>query len=501
MKINLTRTKTIPILFDTILMLSFIAGVQIPVVSIAAGIVGYIVCLFFIIRKDMCTAYRFYMIFLTTSIEVSYFATGVRDGQIIYSFIVLPYFTIYTLFGLNLLMFLIIRSSGWHRNVKNCEFKGIRFIYQAINYMMIVGMLMWLITYLLNDNGIFGESWFHTMTISEVYRMSVLYFTVHNGLALLLTFDDFHERIGSTIRNLLFALLPTGLIAVFWGVSGYRAGQSNLLMLPLYAFFAFCLFAFPQYRQFKGNKIITYIVAIGLFILMIFRPTPLGGKWFLSIILVLAIIVYTSSPIRGFILLGVGIIAFVFVLQSDFIYRIFGNNAYMLLKYNEASEIISSLFGRSETIISGSSSSFRVDEFINIIYEYLAKPWYAIFGKGIVGTTLHHTSSLSWAGAGSFSAVQQQAGVYVRVHESINLIFLKYGIVGLYGMTRIVVYGIKSMKKSPWAIIGILWLLFYVGVYQTLLIGAMALILGVYESYLDESYSLRDRKIEKINNA
>jgi hypothetical protein len=409
-------------------MLLFIAGVQTPAISIATGIIGYIICVYFLVKKDICRSFRSYLVFLTTSIEVSYFATGVRDGQTIYSFIVLPFVTISTLFGLNLLMFIMIRFSGYHRRVKSSDNKGIRFTYNVINYMMLMGLFVWLITYLLNDNGVFGASWFYTMTIAEVYRMSILYFTVHNCLALLVSHEDFHDKLGVTISNLMLALLPAGLIAVLTGFTGYRAGQSNLLMLPLYAFFAFCLFAFPQYQQFKGNKILTYLFAIGLFILMIFRPTPLGGKWFLSIVFVLALIVYTSSPIRGFFLLGIGIVAFMIISQTDIVIRLFGNNAYMLLKYNEANEIISSVFGRNETIISGSSSSFRIDEFINVIHEYMGKPWYLLFGKGIVGTTLHHTSTISWAGSGAFSAVQQQAGVYVRLHESINLIFLKYGL-------------------------------------------------------------------------
>ncbi len=501
MKINISNSKIGSVLFDAILMLVFIGGVQIPAISIVAGLLGYLLCFYWLINNNICKAFRTYIIFLTTSIEVSYFATGVRDGQTIYSFVLLPYVTIYLLFALNLLLFILIRASGWHWNVKNSEHRGIKFIYNALNYMMLMGILMWLITYLFNDNGIFGASWFHTMTIAEIYRMSILYFTAHNCLVLLVTFEEFHNELSTTIKNLMYALLPAGLAALAIGFNGYRAGQSNLLMLPLYAFFAFCLFAFPQYKQFTNQKLITYIFAAGLLVLMIFRPTPLGGKWFLSIVVVLAIIVYTSSPVRGIVLLGIGIGIFVFITQSDAIDSLFGNNSYMLLKYNETSEIINSLFGRSETVISGSSSSFRLDEFINIAYEYISKPWYFLFGKGIVGTTLHHTSTLSWAGSGTFSAVQQQAGVYVRVHESINLIFLKYGAVGLYGMVRIIIFGVKSLKKSPWATIGLLWLLFYVGVYQTLLIGAVALVLGIYEYYLDGSYSIRDRRSEEIGNA
>ena len=57
--------------------------------------------------------------------------------------------------------------------------------------------------------------------------------------------------------------------------------------------------------------------------------------------------------------------------------------------------------------------------------------------------------------------------------------------------------GIKSVKKAPWAVIGILWLLFYVGVYQTLLFGAIALVLGLYQANLDNEYELCSRKNER----
>lgn len=497
MKSSARNIQIAPIIFDTILMLLFILGVQLPIVGIITGVLGYILCLFYILNKDLCRSFRFYTIFLTASIEVSYFATGVRDGQTVYSFIVLPYVTIYMLFGINFLMFLIIACCNWNANVKNCQNKGLIFLYKASNYMMIVGLLMWLITYLLNDNNIFGQSWYHTMTVAEVYRMSILYFTVHNAIVLLVTNKDFCKQLEVTLTNLLFSLVPAGLLATLIGFNGYRAGQSNMLMLPLYAFFAFSLFAFPQYKQFRDKKIVFYICAIAMFGLMIIRPTPLGGKWFLSIVFVLALIIYTSSPIYGLTMLSLGMVTFVFLTQTEAISYIFGADSYLLLKYNEASELFSTLFGKNENVISGSSSSFRLDELINIMYEYASKPGYIIFGKGIVGSTLHHTNSLSWDGAGSFSAVQREAGVYIRVHESINLIFLKYGIVGLFGMAKIIGYGIKSVKKAPWAVIGILWLLFYVGVYQTLLFGAIALVLGLYQANLDNEYELCSRKNER----
>ena len=181
-------------------------------------------------------------------------------------------------------------------------------------------------------------------------------------------------------------------------------------------------------------------------------------------------------------------------IESGVVEHFLEGNTYLLLKYNEAGELLKSFFGFNQSNVFDSSSSFRVDEFVNIFIEFMHKPWSAILGKGIVGTTLHNTSTMSWSGAGTYSAVQQAAGVYVRVHETINLMFLKYGFVGLYGLGRVAFYVIKSAKKSPWAAIGLLWLLFYVGVYQTLLYGAVALVLALYEDQDTDGVVIKDKE-------
>ena len=254
-------------------------------------------------------------------------------------------------------------------------------------------------------------------------------------------------------------------------------------MLSLFAFFGIVLFAFPQYKKYRNEKLKIYFWAIILLLIMLMRPTPLAGKWYLAIAFTIFAVAYNAAPLKAAIgFAGIAILLYLVFFTTVFDPLLQGNQ-YMYLKYQEAKQLVTFASVANVTRMEDSSSLFRIDELVNICMEYINKPMYLVFGKGLVGSITHHTFTISWAGVGSFSAAQQQAGVYIRMHESINLIFLKYGLIGVVGLTKLLLILFKCIKRSPWAIIGFLWILFYVGVYQTMLFGAVAMCLGIYEGY------------------
>ena len=124
---------------------------------------------------------------------------------------------------------------------------------------------------------------------------------------------------------------------------------------------------------------------------------------------------------------------------------------------------------------------FRLDELMNIGIEYLNKPLYFIFGKGLGGTTLHYTNfeNLDWLGEASFTKEQRVNGFFYQMHETMGILFLRHGFLGIIFMFIVVKMLFKRLSKTPWAIIGLLWFIFFWGWSVSFRLGALALILAI----------------------
>lgn len=468
----------------TLLTVAFIAGVNIPAISIFIGSITMFICLYHVILGKEQIAFSIYLVCATLSIEVGYFATGIRDGVIIYSFLTLPYIGTLGILLLNLIMFIKLKPKVNQRMIKErCGFM-LAYLHKYVMFAIKVGTICLLITYILNDNNIFGANWYHKMIMSELFRMFVLFLTALNAIYILCIFPNYRTKLSNTMLAIMVSLVFTCIIGLILGFKGYRAERDDLSFLPLVAFFSFSLFAFPYYKHYKKLKMPLLIIASALMFLMIYRASPLGGKWFLSFILVVMIILYKHLSKKKFMYIVAYAIAFIIVFLFIDINSFFAGNEYMTTKLNDALDLYSytsvDVLANSEE----SSSAYRVDELINIAIEYLKKPYYALFGKGLVGSITQHTGFMSWDGVGIFSEPQRLAQTYVRVHETINIVFLKYGLIGLWGFVHLLIYVFRSAKYSPWAIVGLLWLLFYVGVYQSMLFGLVAMIVAMNDTFV-----------------
>ncbi len=471
----------------TFLIVAFIAGSQIPAISVFVGAIGYVLFLFFLLGNKLENAFTTYLIFMSCSIEMGYFATGDREATV-YSFVLMPLIRAYGMLLVNILLYAKLLGSYSFVFVNKSKYNNLRFLHNSIYYMLFVGLAVVFITLIVNDNNVNDTNWYYGMIISEVYRFLILFLTTLNCIMLIARNPRYVIQLETAIINLLIALVPSAIIAMLLGFKGYRGDQDDLSMLPLFSYFSLSLFAFLFYRRYKHYKRIILIFAILLLAIMLYRPSPLGGKWFLSIVIVLFLIIYKRFSFRfsvkNIVILIFSLFAFVFVFEN-FLFEMFvANNEYFMLKYTETIDLLDYLGGGGGSGSGGNfeetSPAFRIEELINIVYEYIEKPAYFLTGKGLVGSITHLVYLTSWDGVGAFSIEQQSSGIYVRVHETLNVILLKYGLIGFVGLAHVIILSIKGVRYSPWGVIGLLWVLFYVGAYQSMFVGLISLILALY---------------------
>ena len=462
-------------------MLLYIISVEYPIIGKIVGCVAFFVCFFYLVIGKPEKAFLHFILNLTLSIESSFFATGQTSGVVVYSFIILPFITVVGSFLLNILIFIclhIYKQDGKLLLDINWGSKnGIRFIGSVCKYLLISGFGMLFITLIVNDNNILNQSWYLGAIGSELYRMFMLIFTILNTIAIIKDRQSFECELSRWLVAMLASLSVVGVIAEMINLHGYRMGMTNVSALPLFAFFGIGLISFFKFLKSFREKIITIVLVGSLFICMIIKSTPLGGKWFIVVLLIMLFLIYSYMDSLKGLLITIAIIAlFLLFMNTNIVETIFKGNEYMLIKYNEFKTIFQFVGNLSQ---SDDSIAFRLDEIKNILLEISKNPVYFLFGKGIVGTTLHHTNVYSWSAAGTFSGIQASSGLFYQMHESVAVILLKYGIVGISGLLYMLLKAFKSIKVSPWGGIGFIWLLFYFDNYNSMLFGGICLVLAL----------------------
>lgn len=481
MILNLLKSDKSLILIGifSLFMFAFIYGVRVPAISIIFSFISLFICLYLLLSSKILELYFVFVIFSTLSIEVGYFATGIRDGEVVYSFLLQPFISIWGAFLINIFLFIKLLLKGAYSALNKSNLTFLKQVYKYIIYAIILGYVTLFITYVLNDNNIRQIHWYFQMVISETYRYLMVFVLSLNTILIIALYGDISKLFEKLTYLLLVSLIPTFLISFLLGCKGYRGLSDEMSMLPLYAYFSFGLFAFIDYNQ-KGTSKIKYAaVSFLLMAIMLFRPSPLGGKWFLTIAIVLGALVYKRTTTKSPFLLILILVAIYFIVSSDIIGWLLSGNEYLVSKYEEAKMLLEfSSIASNIDDYEDSSPAFRIDELLNIFMEFVKKPLYAITGKGIIGSMLHSTST-SWNGIGTFSEVQQQSALFIQVHETLNVLFLKFGLLGLYAFLKFLSWILKSCKYTVLGIISLLWFPFYFGIYQSLFLGVACTIISI----------------------
>ncbi len=456
-----------------------------PFLGTSIAIIELLILIILLIRGKLDTYILYLLLFISTSIEVSQFATGDETIRI-YNFMYLPIIKSYHILLLTILpIFLVIKEEKILSFIKNLkDFKLVRKVIKGMLLILIVGVFSGSLSLLFNDNGVlyFPEYW--VILRREIISFGLIFLWAFFISYLMILRRDFSHKLERLLINIMVSILPSAIITIVFNLHGYY-GIIEILLLPLVAFYGILLIIFPFYSDYKNRKILM-VVGVSMFAILLIFPTPLSGKWWiLSIFIPLFMlwIYFKRLTILKILKLymGIALVSLVFIAISLFDLNI---------GYSFSNKLIETKFLQATRTLSfwnegwfehlSSSPKFRIDEFINILLEYIYKPQYLLFGKGFGGSIIQHTNFLDWGLPGAFSYSQVQYGIFFSLHETINVLFLKFGLFGLYFFGVITYICLRNFRSNPWIVIGAIWFIFFFNAYISLVLGLCALILGFY---------------------
>ncbi|WP_034443298.1 hypothetical protein [Cloacibacillus evryensis] len=419
-------------------------------------------------------------IFLGVSIEASLFVFG--EYTYIYSYAYMPFIHRWGCLccELFILLCVIFKQNGRTKISLKNDIKNLwsgQFVFGFV-LLVFTGIFSSLVTIITNDNHVNNTSWFYGAYATEIcywiiliINLVLVYFALRHNC-------KFYVQFKEVLINFFIVLVIASWASVILGWHGTYSYHKSILLMPLVAFFSITTIICTNFKEYQKTPM--FIFAIIGFICMCIKTSPLLGKWILVIGVTIATYFWINIAHKKFfkMLMVIILVCISIAVFGEYFTR---SNELLLYKIGQTTESLK--IGRGSWLDNvPNSPKVRIEEFVNVFLEYLDKPWYVFFGKGIGGTITQQTNWVDWASSsGAFSVNQRQSGIYNELHESINIMFLKFGLLGLIFFIYNFMKGLKGIKKSPWILMGLLWFSFYVNAYISMYIVASAFLLGMYE--------------------
>lgn len=444
--------------------------------ALVANIIIFIelaILAYYFLRGNITKYIGCYLIFLCTSLEYGAFI-GTEE---FYSF------KNFRILGVNLgivsllpIFFLACFKGVKIKNIKTNYLNLYEYAYY-MSFLFVSGTIFGLLQILLNDNNIQNMDNFIFNFIGQCYMMVALPLLIIISFAYILSWEPTNiSSLEDYLIATLFGIVVSLIVSLLFRVEGYYGGVDTLLTSTVSIFIPF-MFILPFYKnyEFSHNINISIFATIGTILMLKYNASGKFIIFCLMIPLIICCIVYKNR----ITFTGLTFIVILFVIIVFGIPFIAENNVLFRIKYDEAMGLLRFW---SEGWIQNMPGSprFRVGEFINICYEYLAKPWYIIFGKGYMGTITDHVGIFGAHFIPSAFSIEQWAnGTFYGVHEALNLLFLYHGIGGLIFYTYMLKYVVTNFAKNPWILIGGVWVLIFYGYSITIsAFGLSALLFG-----------------------
>lgn len=453
------------------------------------SIVEFAIIWFYIVTKKPISAFISYLIFNAVSFEIDAFLylSDTPPFQR-HSFFLTPVFGVIPYVLTIIVLFFQVRSK-YGIPIREREAK--RFYFWLI-ILLVTGAIQGLICDLVNDNNVRGSSSYPTVTVIETIRFAALASFIGIGI-MASQVKQFRFLFVKCCKDILFGIGIIALVSVGMGYEGVSANDTGRLLAPLASLFVPFLLTYLYTEtgvsiKNRGENYVLSFIAIGLIIVSVFRPNVMGSKWYLVLGGVLFVLVTYIIHIKHYLSYFVLALFALFLIStfSDLLLSAFSNSEFNEWKFGQTVNAINifSYNSINEWFLNlAPSPAFRIDEVLNIGIEYTDKPFYSMLGKGFGGTTLHHTPFLFWEkGDGTFSDEQIRLGAYYAMHESVPVIFLRHGLVGVLFMLQTLIVLLKRMPKTRWALLGIIWFFFFWRYGVSFWIGALALCLALTHS-------------------
>lgn len=437
----------------------------------------------FIYSED-CKYFCYYIIFLSLSMESpSYVGTDVFYG-----------FKNFKLFGINVgvlsILPLFIKSIVNGRIVGLMKYnKNVKQFIKGICIMTFLAVFMELVCIMFNDNNIASSINSKAMFIDASY---IFIFVLIEVIVIAYVIERNEKKtmeIKQSLHGIIISLAITLLASLIFKNYGNRGGLnslqvSNIVMLLI------CVIILPLYKKYsKYEKMLLLITGSTITILSLLYNT--NGKMIIIIALVplMSIILLVRSGKTAKTVFMVACLPFLIYILVNVIIPVMSGNSFLFsVKMEQATSMLS--FWKSGWLSSlPDSPKMRIAEFLNIAYEYLKQPWFLLTGKGYIGTIKDHLLMFGVIDKFSFSTWELTNELYYNMHETLNVLFLTNGLMGLLFYIQMIKIIFKNFHKSQWLMIGGFWFILFYGYSITISIfGVTALIIGLFD--LDSSENL-----------
>ncbi|MGX7419745.1 hypothetical protein ACWOFR_13195 [Carnobacterium gallinarum] len=473
MKLNIWNTKLILVASIVVVCNSlFYSNYFLSLILVIMEIIILAVCYF---RKKITYYLGYYIIFLTLSFEFDYFF----ETQAFYGF------KNFRIGGINLgiicllpIVILFFSNGVKLKELKN-SFSLVYSISKNIILLNIFAIIMGLVTILFNDNRIQNLPGVLTKYLSSVYSVSAIPILLIICFIYIIDKEDEEVviKLGQFLFAALFAISISIIFSFFNGNFGYYGGVNTLLIQSIVQFFPFIfIFYFYDYRIPKWSYVLIFIAG---YISLVYNAQ---GKiiivYFLLPILITIIYAKNKKIIPLFLLLFLlPIFILVFV---ELIGNLSADSILFKSKFDQAFALIKFWDGNWFDNLP-SSPKYRVSEFLNIISEYLKKPYFFFFGKGFLGSITDTRSLFNMYDLDAFTVDEWNYRIFYNMHETLNVVFLSNGLFGLYVLFKVLRNLMKNINDNPWILIGSFWFLIIYGYSITLTaFGCFSLLYGYY---------------------
>lgn len=367
-----------------------------------------------------------------------------------------------------------------------------------------IAVIIGLFNLLINDNGVLNFPNTFLVFLNEFYTsfafvllliLTYLYLVALNKLNL------------SRFRRYLFAIIlgvaAQILYSYYFELYGQYAGV-NILMVSTVSFVA-PLFPIAVFIELKNMKkaFVLFVFGILLFSTYIFLKFNSNGKIIILAFLSPVILYYTAVKSKRS---NIAMLIFFIALEAILAFSLFAlnRNEYSILYMSKFSQV-KSLFNFGDTewfdLMEG-SPKFRIAEFYCILIEFLYKPWYFPFGKGVLGTIKDHINFFKEYAylEGTFSVEEWDIGAFCGMHFVPASFLLWGGLFGLFFYIKTIVTNIRNIYSNFFLLIGTVWFALFFGYSTTLTVfGITSLLVGYHSSIAEETFN-EPQKTENVSD-
>jgi len=462
-----------------IISISLLAGVSLLIflhlmclyvgaLAIITALLENAIVYYFLVSKKYKQALLYMCLFYTTSYSNTVFFGTSRGLETIYSIENIPLFHGYLMLLSFFFLFIIVCFPKKEQIRKNSNSLSIFAAYTILS-----GLVMGFLSILVNG-------FQYRAIISDINQCVVPTLMI---LICLNAFNEDHffsKKYFSLVIHIFISYIIIAWITTSLGIyADFVQTRDKVLMLPLPSFYMSCIILFiGLMKTYKDKAIIIVAFMSTIYFQLSFDSCMNGKSWMVFTASVLVGLYYLFKNIKhNFILYGTVIGAFaVFAIKLVPIVNSFISETENLKLLEFVSIFEAADSGNLDDM--DQSSRFRFVELINVSEQYVEQPIFALPGRGYGGSI--HSNGYFWDRSESgFTMDQYDSDKFYRLHESMNVIYLKFGIIGLLFFVLILFKLVKGIKYSPLCFVGFIWLLFFWGYENSLLfIGLPALVFG-----------------------